>query len=64
MRSGVSPETKSSSDGPCSRVALKVVFFDADGPDVAGVASERMCLDTETRAICGYLRMNDIASAG
>ena len=60
-RSGVSPEMKSSSDGPCSSVSLKVSFFGADDPDVtAGVASERICLGTETRATCEFLRMNDI----
>jgi hypothetical protein len=55
---------KSSSDGPCSSVSLKVFFCGADDdPDVAaGVASERMriCLDTETRATCEFLTMNDI----
>jgi hypothetical protein len=63
-RSGISPEeTKSSSDGPCSSVSLKVSFFGADDPDVAaGVASERICLDTETRARCEFLRMNDIGA--
>jgi len=50
---------KSSSDGPCSSVSLKA-FFGAGDPDVAGVASERICLDTETRALCEFLRMNDI----
>jgi hypothetical protein len=60
-RSGVSsPEMKSSSDGPCSSVSLNLVFSNADGPDVAGVASERICLDTKTRATCGRLRMKDI----
>lgn len=49
-RSGISSEMKSSSDGPCSSVSLKVVFFGADDPDVAGVASERICLDMEARA--------------
>jgi len=50
---------KSSSDGPCSSVSLKAVFG-ADGPDVAGVASERICLDTEMRATRWFLRTNDI----
>jgi hypothetical protein len=59
-RSETSPEMKSSSDGPCSSVSLKVVFFGAEGPDAAGIASERICLDTETRATCVFLRMNDI----
>jgi hypothetical protein len=49
IRSGPSLEMKSSSDGPCARDSAKVVFFDADGPDVVGVASMRTCLDTETR---------------
>jgi hypothetical protein len=54
---------KSSSDGPCSNVSLKVSFFGADDPDVTpGVASERTCLDTETRATCEFLRMNDIGA--
>lgn len=51
---------KSSSDGPCSNVSLKVFFSGTDDPDVAGVASERICLDTEMRAACEFLRMNDI----
>ena len=59
-RSGISPEMKSSSEGPCSSVSLNV-SFGADDPDVAaGVASERICLDTETRATREFLRMNDI----
>ena len=60
-RSGISPEMKSSSDGPCSSVSLKAVFFGAIDPDVAGVASERICLDTETRATCEFLRTDVIA---
>ena len=59
-RSGISPEMKSFSDGPCCSESLKASFLGADDPDVAGVASERICLDTETRARCEFLRMNDI----
>jgi hypothetical protein len=53
---------KSSSDGPCSSVSLKLSFFGAaDDPDVAaGVASERICLETHKRATCEFLRMNVI----
>jgi len=62
-RSGISPEMKSSSDGPCSSVSLKVSFFGANDPDVAaGVASERICLDAATRATCEFLRMNNIVT--
>lgn len=59
-RSGISPEMKSSSDGPCSSVSLNFVVCGADDPDVAGVASERICLDTEARATCEFLRTNVI----
>jgi len=51
---------KSSSDGPSANVALKVVFCDADGPDVAGVASERVCLATEMRTTRERMQMSDI----
>jgi hypothetical protein len=61
-RSGVSPEMKSSSDGPCSSVSLKVSFGADDRDVAAGVASERICLDTETRATCEFLRMNDMCN--
>ena len=57
IRSGTSPEMKWSSDGPCSSVSVNRAFFDA------GVASERICFDTETRmrrGTRGGLRMGDI----
>jgi hypothetical protein len=65
-RSGISLEIKSSSDGPCSSVSLKVfpsVRVDDPTDVAAGVASRRICLDTETRATCEFLRMNDICVA-
>jgi hypothetical protein len=62
MRSGTLPEMKSSSDGPSANVSVKVDPFNADGPEVVGVASERACLETEMRTTREYLRRADIAS--
>ena len=51
-RSGTSLEIKSFSDGPSASVAVKVAFLDADGPDVADVASDRTCLGTRATREC------------
>ena len=51
---------KSSSDGPSASVVVKVVFLEADGPDVVGVASERTCLATGTRKTRGCMRTSNI----
>ena len=51
---------KSSSEGPSVNVSVKLDLFDADSPEVAGVASERTCLDTETRTTRECLRIVDI----
>ena len=53
---------KSSSDGPSDSVVAKVVFFNAVGLDVAGVAKERICLVTEARTRHEWVRMRDIVS--
>jgi hypothetical protein len=53
---------KSSSDGPSDNVVAKVVFFNAVGLDVAGVAKERICLVTEVRTRHEWVRMRDIVS--
>ena len=52
---------KSSSEGPSANVSVKPDLFDADGPEVAGVANERTCLDMETRTTRECLRIADIA---
>lgn len=53
---------KSSSDGPSDSVVAKVVFFNAVGLDVAGVAKERICLVTEARTRHEWVRTRDIVS--
>ena len=55
---------KSSSEGPSASVAEKAGVFDAAGPDIAGVARERICLNTEAGARREWMRMRDIVSRG
>ena len=53
---------KSSSDGPPANVAANVVVFDTVGPDIAGVAKERVFLITEARTRHEWVRTRDIVS--
>lgn len=63
MRSGILSETKSSSDGPSANVSAKEFFFGTGDPEVAGVASARVCLNIGTRAKREYLRTVDIVAS-